>query len=230
LLFLSGIKNRTGTAYRWYSFLFNKKVKIHRKFNKMHEADYNLKLVEDIIGEKKAKKLYFYLTQEELNSAREYLNKKGIKTDFFIIYPGGSGSAANLSATYYIRLIDIIKEKFVNTGILIASGKNEQEKVLYIYNMIKNKDNVFVMNENLTIRELAAVINHSKVFISGSTGPMHIAAALNIKTLTFFPEKGVTPLRWGPVGNLSEIIIFNNDNIDFNIIIEKLNKLLMENG
>jgi len=31
LLFLSNIKNRIGTGYRWYSFLFNKKVYDHRK-------------------------------------------------------------------------------------------------------------------------------------------------------------------------------------------------------
>src|SRR5690606_8419418 len=31
IMFISGIKNRIGTGYRWYSFLFNKKVYEHRK-------------------------------------------------------------------------------------------------------------------------------------------------------------------------------------------------------
>ena len=31
VMFFSGIKNRIGTGYRWYSFLFNQKVYEHRK-------------------------------------------------------------------------------------------------------------------------------------------------------------------------------------------------------
>lgn len=31
ILFLSGIRTRIGTGYRWYSFLFNKKIYDHRK-------------------------------------------------------------------------------------------------------------------------------------------------------------------------------------------------------
>ncbi|MCX7699045.1 MAG: hypothetical protein N2114_06230, partial [Candidatus Goldbacteria bacterium] len=213
-------------AYRWYSFLFNRRVKIHRRYNQMHEADYNLKLAEDIIGVKKVERLFFYLTNEEMNSAKKYLKAKGLSPDYFIVYPGGAGSAKNLSLENYAFLIDIIKEKFSEIDILIASGKNEQNKVLCLYDKVKNKKNIFVMDENLTIRELAAVINNCKIFISGSTGPMHIAAALNVKTLTFFPEKGVSPVRWGPIGNISEIILFKNEKIDFDYFIDRLQILL----
>lgn len=229
LVLLSKIKHRAGTAYRWYSFLFNKKVKIHRKYNQIHEACYNLKIAEDIIGSKTANKLFLYLTDIELNFARDYLMKKGIKSDFFTVYPGGAGSAVNLSLEMYAQIIDKIRESFPDINILIASGKSKQDDVLYVYNKVKNKKYVFVMNENLSIRELASIINYSKIFISGSTGPMHIAAALNIKTLTFFPEKGVLPVRWGPLGNLSEIVIFKNDNINIDNVIYRLQILFARN-
>lgn len=222
LILNSKIKYRVGTAYRWYSFLFNKRVKIHRKYNQMHEADYNLKLAEDIIGSKTANKLFFYLKNDENNFAIHYLKKKGINSDFLIVYPGGAGSAANLSFKMYAQIIDKIKELFADINILIASGKNEQNNILNIYNEVKNKKNVFVMDENLSIRELASIINYCKIFISGSTGPMHIAAALNVKTLTFFPEKGVLPERWGPLGNTSEIINFKKDKINIDYFVDKL--------
>ena len=32
VVFLSGIKYRVGTGYRWYSFLFNEKIYEHRKY------------------------------------------------------------------------------------------------------------------------------------------------------------------------------------------------------
>ncbi len=52
LLFLSKIKNRIGTGYRWYSFLFNQKIFEHRKYGLKHELEYNLNLLQ-IFGIKK---------------------------------------------------------------------------------------------------------------------------------------------------------------------------------
>ena len=45
ILFLSGIKIRIGTGYRWYSFLFNKKIYDHRKISEYHELEYNVRLL-----------------------------------------------------------------------------------------------------------------------------------------------------------------------------------------
>jgi len=45
LAFLAGIPIRVGTGYRWYSFLFNRRVYEHRKDSKRHEAEYNLNLL-----------------------------------------------------------------------------------------------------------------------------------------------------------------------------------------
>ncbi len=48
IVFLSGIKNRIGTGYRWYSFLFNQKVYEHRKNAERHELEYNVNLLEKL--------------------------------------------------------------------------------------------------------------------------------------------------------------------------------------
>ncbi len=43
IIYLSKIKNRIGTGYRWYSFLFNNKVYEHRKFAEKHELEFNVR-------------------------------------------------------------------------------------------------------------------------------------------------------------------------------------------
>ena len=48
IVFLSRIKNRIGTGYRWYSFLFNQKVFEHRKNAERHELEYNVNLLEKL--------------------------------------------------------------------------------------------------------------------------------------------------------------------------------------
>ena len=45
ILFFSKIKNRIGTGYRWYSFLFNHKIFQHRKYSEMHELEFNVKML-----------------------------------------------------------------------------------------------------------------------------------------------------------------------------------------
>ena len=45
ILFFAGIRTRVGSGYRWYSFLFNRRVFEHRKDAKRHEAEYNLNLL-----------------------------------------------------------------------------------------------------------------------------------------------------------------------------------------
>jgi heptosyltransferase-2 len=53
----------------------------------------------------------------------------------------------------------------------------------------------------LTIRELMAVIAAAQVVVSGATGPAHLAAALNVPTVSLFdPRRNNLPTRWKPLG------------------------------
>jgi ADP-heptose:LPS heptosyltransferase len=53
----------------------------------------------------------------------------------------------------------------------------------------------------LTLRELMAVIGSSHVVVSGATGPAHIAAALDVSTVSIYdPRRNNHPTRWKPLG------------------------------
>ena len=54
----------------------------------------------------------------------------------------------------------------------------------------------------LNLRQFIAVISQSDLVVSGSTGPMHVAAALDVATVSLFdPRRGSSPVRWGPLGD-----------------------------
>ena len=55
-----------------------------------------------------------------------------------------------------------------------------------------------------SIMELVAVIGNAEFFISNDTGPMHIAAALNIPVFAIFGP--ANPVRTGPYGDIHTII------------------------
>jgi heptosyltransferase-2 len=53
----------------------------------------------------------------------------------------------------------------------------------------------------LSVRQLMAVIAASRAVVSGATGPAHIAAALDIPTVSLFdPRRNNLPVRWRPLG------------------------------
>ena len=77
-------------------------------------------------------------------------------------------------------------------------------------------------------------INQCDIFIAGSTGPLHVAGALNKKTVGLYPSKiSSTSLRWKTINNDDKSLSFENSGddsdylkIDINsvasIIFEKL--------
>ena len=200
IMFLAGIKNRIGTGYRWYSVLFNNKVYEHRKYGDKHELEYNINLlaklgiyVKDI-----SKKIKFHLqidgdSSETINSI---LSQRGFKSGnkIIIVHPGSGGSSVDLPKEKLIELTRMLNS-LKNISIIITGSKSESElcKEFEISNSVINLSGIL----NLSL--LKALINEASVFISNSTGPMHIAAALGVHVIGFFPKiLACSQKRWGP--------------------------------
>lgn len=208
MLFRAGIKLRIGTANRWYSPLFfNSRVDMHRKYSVKHEADYNLELGRQLIGEKTAEKVYYFPAEEEMIRARSFAREKGLEKGFVAIHPGSRGSAWNLSPAKYAALAG----KVAATGkqVLVTGSWAELQVINEVVQKSGESRRVIALDKSLSLRDFAAVLGQAGTVISGSTGPMHLAAALGVKTLSFFPpdsETAMKALRWHPLGNKSVIV------------------------
>ncbi|HDT15763.1 MAG TPA: lipopolysaccharide heptosyltransferase family protein, partial [Firmicutes bacterium] len=200
----AGIPLRFGSANRWYScFYFNRPVRISRKKNEKHEAEYNLDIAGDIIGERAVLKTFFYPDEEEKNFGKSYA--EGFGGDFIMVYPGGKGSSDNLSAGKYAELVDEIAGEYTGK-IVLAPGIGEQGLIESVYEKAARKDRIIKTEEVLPLRQFAGLISRAKAFVSGSTGPMHIAAALDVPVVSFFPGGEGMARRWAPVGKVTAVI------------------------
>ena len=200
MMFLAGIKNRIGTGYRWYSFLFNKKVFEHRKFGEKHELEYNLYLLSKIGIEDAniADKIDFHLSTDEISSEKIHsiLTSGGLKPGekIVVIHPGSGGSSVDLPKKKLIEVARMIST-MSDTKIVITGSNNEKN----LCKEFEVSDSVINLSAQLDLSLLKALIKNADIFISNSTGPMHIAAAFGIHIIGFFPKiLSCSQKRWGP--------------------------------
>ena len=73
--------------------------------------------------------------------------------------------------------------------------------------------NIADLTGKLSLDELIAFIQSADGLIAGSTGPLHIAAAMGINALGLFtPLIGHNPARWKPLGMKAEYLVSEKKN------------------
>jgi len=101
----------------------------------------------------------------------------------------------------FIKLIEFIAGHFQSVNIVLVGSPSEMQYVQGIYSDLPEniKESVTDLSGKLKISEFLALVKRSRFFITNDSGPLHIAAALGIQTLSFFgPE---SPMLYGPVGD-----------------------------
>ncbi|MFA3782167.1 glycosyltransferase family 9 protein [Melioribacteraceae bacterium 4301-Me] len=201
VIFLSKIKVRIGTAYRWYSFFFNKKIYEHRKYGQRHELEFNVRMLKSIgidenINENNVS-FNLHVTKKSEQFVENLLNEIPVKQNekMIICHPGSGGSAVDLPIGKFKELIELLVHNMIVDIILITGSKNEESLCNQL--VINQKTKNLAGQTNL--EEMIALINKAELVISNSTGPIHLAAALGKKVVGFYPNIiSCSPKRWGP--------------------------------
>jgi lipopolysaccharide heptosyltransferase III len=210
IVYLSGIKNIVGTGFRWYSFFFKHKVFQHRKYAEMHELEFNLKLLQvfDITEEINKEKVNFNLKVKDNQKVNELVNRILLKNKRkVVIHPGSGGSAVDLPIEKFRELVVMLDNRN-DIGIIITGSVSETN----LGESLKVSERVYNMVGKFDLSELISLINKCDIFISNSTGPIHIAAALGRNTIGFYPNLlQCSAKRWGPYSDKSVIFTPQNE-------------------
>lgn len=111
-----------------------------------------------------------------------------------------------LPSELFVSIINSLIEEFKMRIVLIGS-KDESSYVQDIYELISNKSFVENLCGKTSITDLINLINSSACLITNDSGPLHIASALNIPTISFFgPE---SPDRYGPLSD-KNLVFYKN--------------------
>ncbi|WP_337865907.1 glycosyltransferase family 9 protein [Ignavibacterium sp.] len=201
ILFFAGVPFRVGVGHKIFQMLTFTKFVERKKYNPLrHEADYALDMIRKLGIEPISFEPEIYLDEYERQQALEF-RKLYVNNDEKLvgINTTSGNSAPNLKSSEYKKLI----QKFLQDDKIkvIVTDKNPPQELLEIteiqFPIVDNK-----------LRDSIIKFSALDLLISNSTGPMHICAALKVPTLSLFcPLTACSPKLWGPLGNISEIML-----------------------
>ena len=187
---------RIGYTNRFhYLWNANKILRIKRKRCDLHQAQMGMQFL-------KAFKIPFLVPVGQLSDlirVRVQPNEK-IKALLdpnafnLVLHPGTNGHTIEWPKDNFAGLIKILPE---NVKIYLTGSEKEAEK----YGDLVLNERVTSLFGKLTLNELVSFLGDVDGVIVGSTGPLHVAAALGTKVLGLFPaQKDLNIERWGPIG------------------------------
>ena len=203
-LMAAGIPYRLAPATKAAQIFYNRKLTQRRSRSEKPEYEYNLDLVRFFLQShnQTAPEIpappYLQFNAREVQELKQTFCKihhLDIRDPVVFIHPGSGGSANNLSLEQYRQLAISLTDK-IAVNLVISAGPGELPYAEQLATQLGQlKHAIYHSTEGL--KRFAQHIQFADVFISGSTGPLHIAGALNIATAAFYPRRrSATSLRW----------------------------------
>jgi ADP-heptose:LPS heptosyltransferase len=108
---------------------------------------------------------------------------------------------------YYRELIQRILTSFRSLRIVLIGSKEEAPYVAALMSSLPPSPHLVNLCGLISVRQLVLLLHRSHLFIGNDSGPLHLAAAAGIPTVSFFgPE---TPALYGPRGD-SHTVLYKN--------------------
>ncbi|MES2798479.1 MAG: glycosyltransferase family 9 protein [Bacteroidota bacterium] len=231
------IPNRIGTSHRSFHLLTcNQRVNFTRKNSDFHEAQLNFHLLKPLgcdtipsIDEVKGMLSAFEANNQALPEAiSAILSDKGV-----VLHPKSQGSALEWPIEKYNRLALAL----VQRGYSVYFTGTAKEGDLF-RSEIPVHPMIFDTTGKMNLTELITFIGKNKALVACSTGPLHIAGFLGLRTIGLFsPRKPIHPGRWAALGTNTEMLVFDQncpkckekkacnciENISVETVLSKLN-------
>jgi len=202
-LLLSGVKKRYAPATKIAQIFSNHRVKQRRSQVKKTEAQYNLELLttfDNNIKPEFNKPLLEYSAEEKIEQLNNFKNQFDIQDEYKYVgfHPGFGGSSdGNLVIDDYISLARCISKE-ENVKVVFTFGPDDLENKKYIEDHIDF--DVILFESKLSLLNFCKLLSNFEVFVSTSTGPMHLAGSVNIKTISFFGDSlFASAKRWATI-------------------------------
>jgi len=186
----AGIRRRVGFNYRNRGRFLTDRIEL-QGYNSKHVVDYYLDLLTPLGITPQTKDLEIGISDSgSLRVKSVFASAKLSETDLVVgIVPGG-GASWGKDAIYkhwpalkFAQLADTIIDNLKAKIIILGDGSEEPISEV-IVSAMKNK--AINMSGKTTLDEMVALIDRLDLLITNDAGPLHIAAARGVKTVSIF--------------------------------------------
>jgi len=216
LLKLIGIRNRIGFNYRNRGRFLTRKIDIDG-FNDKHVIEYNLDLL-TLLGidpgdYRVCPKIY--LVKRDSVWADDFLKNNGIsEKDMIVGVIPGCGASWGQDAKYrrwdkaaFASVADSVIERY-GAKVVLFGSRREIEICEDVRKMMKHE--AVIACGKTSLRDFLGLLRRCKVVVTNDGGPLHMAVAIGVKTVSIFGP--VDEKIYGPYPlNSSHIVISKTD-------------------
>jgi ADP-heptose:LPS heptosyltransferase len=139
-------------------------------------------------------RLHLAVSEIAERSIMERLDTANINLDtgFALISPAAAFASKQWAENHFAQIIDHIAEVWKLPSVIIA-GRGEEEIARRVASSAHHQPRII---SGLNLKELAALISLSSLFVGNDSGPMHIAAAFARPLVVIFGSSN--PTVWHP--------------------------------
>ena len=210
---------RIGTRNRWQHWLTcNRLVALSRRHSPLHEAQLNHKLLQPLgdISEPSLTEMA-HLVRLQAHEAvapqlLQLLQQRQPGQLSVILHPRSRGSAREWGLDNFAQLARLLHRAGHRVFITGTTAEGEeltswlQENAAFL---------AADLTGQLSLPQFIAFIAAADGLVAGSTGPLHLAAALGRHALGLYPPiRPMHPGRWAPLGEHAEYMVFDKPNCD----------------
>lgn len=164
----------------------------------MHVIEHNLSVVQAIAQQKvTAPRVEFPRDQAAEQQMDQRLSEWGIR-EFAILNPGAGWGAKRWPAERYGRVAMALAGDGIRSIVNYGPGEEELSR------QVEAASAGAAKAAASSITDLIALTRRARLFVGGDTGPMHLAAALQVPVVAIFGP--TDPARNGPVGTRSVVL------------------------
>lgn len=192
------VANRIGFTDTLRNLLLTKVVPWPKELETQHQVVTYKNLLEPLGIRLSSTSPALYITEDEEDAAKTHLIKLGIDTQKDIVIGINPGAAYGSAKCWLPERYRAVVERLLNDSRVRVVFFGDQSGASLVNEICKGlpEERVIQLAGKTTLRSLMALIRLCAVFLTNDSGPMHIAAALNVPLLALFGS--TSDVKTGP--------------------------------
>jgi len=208
LLFFARARRRLGYAADMRSLLLTDRVKRTREIRSKHQSEYYRHLVSHMGDPGVPVIPRLPVSDNEREEVRSLMRKWGWRGGRLIgINPGAAyGDAKRWYTDRFAEAADRLCEE-MDAQAIVLGGPLEVETAEEVARFMKQLP--IVVAGRTTIRQLMALIHETSLFLTNDSGPMHLAAALDVPLVAVFGS--TNPITTSPMAREGRFVLVRHE-------------------